>query len=53
MEMSFNSDEGKRVTLKGMTENTPRVVSTKHMEVVFRHGDMAYVQECLVVTQNP
>jgi hypothetical protein len=52
MEMSFNSEEGKRVTLKGMTENTPRVVSTKRMEVVFRHGDMAYATECLVVTQN-
>jgi hypothetical protein len=52
MEMSFNSEEGKRVTLKGMTENTPRVVSAKRMEVVFRHGDMAYAAECLVVTQN-
>jgi hypothetical protein len=42
MEMSFKSKEGKRVTLKGMIENTPRVVSTKCMEVIFRHGDVAY-----------
>jgi hypothetical protein len=42
MEMSFKYKEGKRVTLKGMIENTPRVVSTKHMEVIFRHGDVAY-----------
>jgi hypothetical protein len=52
MEMSFNSEEGRRVTLKGMTENTSRVVSTKCMEVVFRHGDVAYATECLVVTQT-
>jgi hypothetical protein len=36
MEMSFNSGEGKRVTLKGMTKNAPRVVSTKSMEEIFR-----------------
>jgi hypothetical protein len=52
MEMSFNYEEGKRVTLKGMTENAPKVVSVKHMQAVFRHGDMAYAAECLVVTQN-
>jgi hypothetical protein len=52
MDMSFNYEEGKRVTLKGMTENTPRVVSTKRMEVVLRNGDVAYVEECLFVTQN-
>ena len=28
MEISFNSKEGKRVTLKAMIENAPRVVST-------------------------
>jgi hypothetical protein len=52
MEMSFNYEEGRRVTLKGMTENTSRVVSAKRMEVVFRHGDMAYAAKCLVVTQT-
>jgi hypothetical protein len=36
MKMSFNSREGKRVTLKGMTENAPRMVSTKHMEEIFK-----------------
>ena len=41
MEMSFNFDEGKRVTLKGMIKNTPRVVSTKRMETIFRHGVVA------------
>jgi hypothetical protein len=52
MEMSFNYEEGKGVTFKGMTKNTPRVVSRKCIEVFFRNGDVAYVAECLVVTQN-
>jgi hypothetical protein len=51
MEMSFNSEEGKRVTLKGIIENAPRVVSTKCMEEMFRHGDVDYATKCLVVTQ--
>jgi hypothetical protein len=38
MEMSFKSKEGKRVTLKGMTENSPKVVSAKCMEAVFKHA---------------
>jgi hypothetical protein len=42
MEMSFKSKEGKRVTLKGMIENTPKVVSIKRKEVIFKHGDVAY-----------
>ena len=42
MEMSFNSEEGKRVTLKGMTENVPRVVSAKRMEAMFRREDVTY-----------
>jgi hypothetical protein len=52
MEMSFNSEEGNKVTLKGMKENTPKVVSAKRMEVVFSHGGVAYAAKCLVVTQN-
>jgi hypothetical protein len=52
MEMSFNFEEGKRVTLKEMTENTPRVVSTKCMEVVFRHGDVAYAPKTLGISAN-
>jgi hypothetical protein len=52
MEMSFNSEEGNRVTLKGMTKNSPREVSTKCMGAVLRHGDVDYAIECLVVTEN-
>jgi len=52
MEMSFNSEEGKRVTLKGMTENAPRLVSTKRMEAIFRCEDVAYATKCLVSMQT-
>ena len=52
MEMSFNSKEGKMVTLNGMTYNSPRVVSTKCMEAIFRCEDVAYVAECLVSIQT-
>jgi hypothetical protein len=51
-EMSFNSKEGKRVTLKGMTENTPRVVSAKRMEAIFKREDVAYATKCLVSVQT-
>jgi hypothetical protein len=36
MEMSFTEETGKKVVLRGMTGNTPRVVTTKHMEAIFR-----------------
>jgi hypothetical protein len=52
MEMSFNFDEGKRVTLKGMSENAPRVFSARCMEAIFRHEDMDYAAECLVSVQT-
>jgi hypothetical protein len=42
MEMSFNGENGKRVTLKGMSGNAPRVVTTKRMEAIFRREDVVY-----------
>jgi len=42
MEMPFNYEEGKRVTLKGMAKNVPRLVSTKCMEAIFRSEDVEY-----------
>jgi hypothetical protein len=36
MEMSFNTDEEKRVTLKGMTGDSPRIVTMKKMHAIFR-----------------
>jgi hypothetical protein len=42
MEMSFNEESGKNVILRGMAGNTPRVVTTKHMEDIFRREDIVY-----------
>jgi hypothetical protein len=48
MEMSFNSEEGKRVTLKGLIENAPRVVLAKCMEVILlRFGYLAKWSPCV------
>jgi hypothetical protein len=45
MEMSFTEENGKKVVLRGMIGNTPRVVTTKRMEAIFRREDIAYVAE--------
>jgi hypothetical protein len=51
MEMSFNGENGKRVTLKGMSGNAPRVVTTKRMEAIFRREDVVYAAKCLISVQ--
>jgi hypothetical protein len=51
MEISFNGENVKMVTLKGMSGNAPRVVTTKCMEAIFRKEDIVYVLECLVSVQ--
>jgi hypothetical protein len=51
MEISFNGENGKRVNLKGMLRNAPRVVKTKCMEVVFRREDVVYAVEFLISFQ--
>jgi hypothetical protein len=48
MEMSFTEENGKKVVLRGMIGNTPRVVTTKRMEVIFRREDIAYATECII-----
>jgi hypothetical protein len=40
--MSFTEENGKKVVLRGMTGNTPRVVTSKCMEAIFRREDIAY-----------
>jgi hypothetical protein len=51
MEISFNGENGKRVTLKGMSGNAPRVVMFKRMEAIFRMEDMVYAAKCLISVQ--
>jgi hypothetical protein len=48
MEMSFTKENGKKVVLRGMTGSTPRVVTTKHMEVIFRREDIVYATKCRI-----
>jgi hypothetical protein len=49
MEMSFNTDEGKRVTLKGMAGDSPRIVTAKKMHTIFRREEIAYSIECFIL----
>jgi hypothetical protein len=48
MEMSFNEKSGERVMLRGMTGNTPRVVTTKRMEAIFRREYIVYAAKCRI-----
>jgi len=52
LEMGFIDAEGKKVVLRGMSNVTPRTISTKRMEIIFRHGDVAYATKCLITTQR-
>jgi hypothetical protein len=42
MEMSFTEETWNKVVLRGMMDNTPRVVTTKCMEAIFQREDIAY-----------
>jgi hypothetical protein len=48
MEMSFTEETGKKVVLRGMTGNTPRVVTAKRMEAIFQREDIAYAAKCRI-----
>jgi hypothetical protein len=50
--MSFRDASGSRVVLRGMSTGAPRAVSTKRMERIFRHGDVAYAAECWITTRK-
>jgi hypothetical protein len=50
--MSFRDANGSRVVLRGMSTRAPLAVSTKRMERIFRHSDVAYTTECLITTQK-
>jgi hypothetical protein len=50
LETGFKHNEGKRIVLRGMLIGSPRIVSTKRMDRIFRHGDVSYVAKCLITT---
>ena len=39
---------GSKVVLRGMSTGALEIVSTKRMERIFRHGDVAYDVDCLI-----
>ena len=43
MEMPFTEETRKKMVLRGMTGNTPRVVTTKLMEAIFMREYIIYV----------
>jgi hypothetical protein len=52
LEMGFKDNDKKRVVLRGMLIGAPKTVSTKRMERIFIHGEVAYVIEFLISTQK-
>jgi hypothetical protein len=52
LEMGFRDSEGKRIVLRCMLTGAPSTVSTKRMERIFRHGEVAYATVCLITTQR-
>jgi hypothetical protein len=52
LEMGFKDSEGKRIVLRGMSTRAARTVSTKRMERIFGHGEVAYAAKCLITTQR-
>jgi hypothetical protein len=53
MDLVFKATDGKKVVLRGMSNDAPRIVSTKQMEGIFRHGDVTYATKCLIMTEKP
>jgi hypothetical protein len=49
MEMSFNTEEGKSITLKAMIGGAPRFVVAKRMHAIFRREEVSYGAECFVI----
>jgi hypothetical protein len=52
LDMGFRDSDKKRIVLRGMSTGAPRTISAKRMERIFRHGEVAYVAECLITTQR-
>jgi hypothetical protein len=50
MWMEFMDTKHQRVILRGMLFGSPKVVSNKKMEAIFRHSDVACATKCLITT---
>ena len=52
LEMGFRDCDEKKVVLRGVSTGAPRTVSTKRMERISRHGEVAYSVEFLITMQK-
>jgi hypothetical protein len=52
LEMGFRDHDGKKVVLRGMLTRAPRIFSSKRMERIFIHGDVAHAAKCLITTRK-
>jgi hypothetical protein len=50
MELEFRETYGRKVVLRGMANDSPRIVLTKWIKGIFRHGDVVYAAECLITS---
>ena len=53
MELEFKATDGRKVVLRGMSNDAPRIVLAKRMEGIFRHGDVSCVEEGLITIEKP
>lgn len=52
MELRFRDANGCRVVLRGMASKAPNIVSTRHMESIFRHDDIVWAAECVITPKE-
>ena len=52
MELKFRAAGGRKVVLRGMANGTPKMISAKHLERIFRHGDVAWITKCLITSKE-
>jgi hypothetical protein len=52
LKIGFRDSDGKRVLLRGMLIGAPNIVSSKRMERIFRHREVAYVTGCLITMRK-
>jgi hypothetical protein len=50
--VGFRDSEGKSIVLRGMLTGASMTDSAKRMEMIFKHGEVAYATECLITTQK-
>jgi hypothetical protein len=52
LEMGFRDHDGKKVVLRGISTGAPKTVSSKRIERIFRHEEVAYAAKCLIIMRK-